>query len=224
MGTIKNFWKKFKKFIIWAIGFLGFSGITTIVKGWDDIWKVVSAIGKFLISTDGRQLVLSLLVIWLIYKLVRLSKSVRKLSPQNEKGIDEDIKRQKEATQNLDAEFKKLQQELSKVQDKADKYDALSGFNPECTFILARLGESSERELTQSGLFGYYIRNYQFRNSRLAMLKFNIRIHWLEKNDYIRRSQLDDDEIPTLVEITEKGLDYLELLEAKTEEDKKKSP
>ena len=81
MEKIKNIWKRFKGFIIWFFIILGgISAAITIAKVWDEVWQVVTAIWNFLISADGRQMILFLLVVGLAICLVLLNRKVRKLS------------------------------------------------------------------------------------------------------------------------------------------------
>lgn len=89
MGKIQNIGKKFKGLILWCFIILGgISAVIAIVKNWDGVLEVLIAIGKFLISTDGRQLVLFLIVAWLIIWLAFIEKRIRKLSqPRKEKKL-----------------------------------------------------------------------------------------------------------------------------------------
>lgn len=235
MGAIKNIWKRFKGFIIGISIFLSLvSGVATIAKIWDDVWKIVTAILNFLISTDGRQIILSLLVVVLLIKLVRLNRKINKLSPSKEKGTEKEIKslredigkhklRHKEVTQKLDGEIRKLRQDLSQIYDKAKKYEQIE-IEPEYIFILETLGARLDRTFDQNILYRIYLAKYDFDKVEEAKLNFNMIIEWLEKNGYIRMGQAEDEDgdIFSYYEITTNGFEYLRLTKKKVEEEKKK--
>lgn len=235
MGAIKNIWKRFKGFIIGISVFLSVvSGVATIAKVWDDIWKTVIAILNFLISTDGRQLILSLLVIGLIILLVRLNRRIRKLSPSKEKGAEgKDVKRLREdlgkqkviytkVTQKLDADIRKLRQDLSQIYDKAKKYEQIeSEIKPEYIFILETLGANLDKVSTRNALYGLYRGKFRFASNREANISFNMTLDWLEGNDYIRQFQSETDTITHYAEITKNGFKYYRLAKKIIEERQK---
>lgn len=231
--------KIFTKKNIWKV----VSAVAIIILGNVDFYLIRSGVAKGIVNALGwifnfmnqgvPNFYTNLLLLVALGFLVFLNRKIMRLPPATKKGVEEDVKSLREdfgkheeiytkVTKGLEEKIRKLQQELSKVQDKANKYDVLTGFNPECTWILARLGERDEEALPQGALYALYRQNYGFRNNRIATLKFNLRINWLEKNDYIIRRPAPDDDITTYVVITDKGWEHLGIIEAKTEEDRKK--
>jgi len=202
MGTIKNIWKRFKKLILWMLGFLGFSGIVTIAKAWNDIWMVISAIGKFLISTNGRQVILLSLIVGLFIWLVILSRKVKKLShPKRDVGdVDTFMKTFKKRTEKKEIEVK-----------------------PEYIFILEEIGGMRSKRREQEGLYIDYRNQYKFANDKEANVSFNMAIEFLNKNDYIIKEQVVDGltDVYFYYQITTEGFEYLRLAKKKIEEEKK---
>jgi len=202
MGTIKNIWKRFKKLILWILGFLGFSGIVTIAKAWNDIWMVISAIGKFLISTNGRQVILLSLIVGLFIWLVILSRKVKKLShPKRDVGdVDTFMKTFKKRTEKKEIEVK-----------------------PEYIFILEEIGGMRSKRREQEGLYIDYRNQYKFANDKEANVSFNMAIEFLNKNDYIIKEQVVDGltDVYFYYQITTEGFEYLRLAKKKIEEEKK---
>lgn len=194
---------------------------------------LIGAILKFLfLTTEGRQMVLSMLVIGLIIWLMLLNKRIGKLLPSKEEGTDGDVKSLRkdygkhkekfiEVTRELGGEIRNLRYDLSQIYDEAKKYKQID-IRPEYILILEALGASTNHVLNKGGLYGLYRSKHKFATNNEANLSFNLTIDWLEGNEYIKQSQTETDWNIHLVKITKKGFQYIRIAKTKKEEEKKK--
>ncbi|GAH41241.1 unnamed protein product, partial [marine sediment metagenome] len=115
-----------------------------------------------------------------------------------------------------------IRQDLSGIYDKAKKYEAIE-IRDEYIFILETIGARRNKIIEEAQMFVFYIKRFKFATTEEAKLSFNMNINWLDRNDYIKQfipDYDDDDGFVELLQITDKGFEYLRMAEMKIEEKK----
>jgi len=184
--------------------------------------------------------VTNLLLVVALGCLVFLSIKTRALLRAGSRGLREDSEGSKEDTGNLRDDFEEhkevfkkvtsdmdknirgIRQDLSGIYDKAKRYEKIET-KEEIMFILKTIGARRNKIIDEAQMFAFYIKRFKFTTTEEAKLGFNMNINWLDRNDYIKQfipDYDDDDGIVELLQITDKGFEYLRISEMKIEEKK----
>lgn len=201
-------------------------------------------IGTFLLSLINRLLKLNLnlrvfdyillfLFLTILILQILIYKNIK--SPQTfdgHKNLIDGFDRYKRDSNNkfkeIDRTIIELKKDLHQISNKPKKHEEIE-LDEKAVYILSRVGTEYKGVASRKDLFNSSIKKFRPKNRQGANLSFNILINILLSKDLIRvidkpsnnllDLELDDEEIHDFIEITDKGLEYLRVVNIKNKKE-----
>lgn len=173
-------------------------------------------------------LFLTILILYiLIYKN---TKSLQ--TSDGHKNLKDDFNRHKRDSNNkfkeIDNTIIEIRKDLHQISNKPKKYEEIE-LDEKAVYILSRVGAEYNGVASRRDLFNSSIKKFRPKNVQGANLSFNILINTLLSKDLIRVIDkpsnnfldlgIDNGEINDFIEITDKGLEYLRVVNIKNKKE-----